>query len=1116
MENSDIEVLTQILTEAQSSDNAVRKEAEKKLLESKKTQPENYCVYLFNVLMNKEMAQNVRVLTAILLRSAFLATQKHDTNCWGKLSKENREFIEKQIFEVIAAEEDKIIIPHLANLLSEIIGSLYEIEDQIRLTETHELCKRFIESGAQTQVLAALNIYIGIFEKLFNEIISVKDDLITIFNVTMASEDTEISFMGLKTLCKLVIILERQHSEHFIHLVENMIKVTMNAFDRDDEDTLEKCLVEFKAVTSVEPRFLVSSFNEMCTSFKKIMQKKDFEKKTIRILPVELISTIIVRLKTVFQNKLKIVEKVVEVFYHVMIDIDEELDDEWINPDDGTRIEEEEFSTDPVHVCSKSIDNFIRELGATKMLPIVKSLIEVRGNLSEVQDWRIINANLMIIACLGEYIDNIYDAEPLAQQAIKNYYHEHPKVRYAAFHVIGQMSTDLQPAFQTHFEKHLLNTMVQSLDDKFPRLQAHAAASLTNFLEGCTDDIVASHIETLATKLIQIIHEGNTMCKENAVTCLATVAEAAESLYEPYFEETIKSLSPFLVENSGLQYYQFKGQLIESIVIICVAVGIDIFRPHSEDLISILLKIQNSIFDETGVTQTNTTIDKSFEHHVLQSYLLTAWEKLCYLMNEEFIPYLDQIVPTLLKIASLNSEFKTAEEENLFTDQTEDNNIVSSEIDEKNSALQMIEAFVRELKSGFAAYVEPVSQILIPMLTFKQSETIRSSSASCIHGLMVSVIEGCPDDRDLQVRVAEKYLDELWSASKIENETEVLGVQCQAIRDVIKEMKSPFMSEEVVNAMCKKCIEMLKNSDKRKLINEDYSKDNIQSQGENIDHEDFELMKMENYNEDEFQIAISEIFGSLFKTHKEYCGALCKTLFDDILPEYLNESGPDIKKRFSLYIMVDMIEHLGYDYIKDQFDSLIEFLIQYSSSEVTVLRQSALFGLGMAAVWCKEGFTSFVEKAVELCKIACDIPQGDQDKEEYLHCRDNAVSSLGKIIQNYAEGDNMDELMVFWIERMPIKLDLEESKEMNQLLLELLKNKLDLILGADLSRLQPVVDMIGEQLHSLYMRKETIKGFGVLLNDLQSIPTINEVFEEISNDIAKSRIRKAIQEAKQP
>ena len=163
-------------------------------------------------------------------------------------------------------------------------------------------------------------------------------------------------------------------------------------------------------------------------------------------------------------------------------------------------------------------------------------------------------------------------------------------------------------------------------------------------------------------------------------------------------------------------------------------------------------------------------------------------------------------------------------------------------------------------------------------------------------------------------------------------------------------MKTPFMSEDVVNTMCKRCIQMINNSDKRKLINDDYTKDNIHNQGENIDHEDYELMELENENEDEFQIAISEIFGSLFRTHKEHCGALCKTLFDDILPEYLREDSPYIKKRFSLYIIVDMIEFLQYDYIQNQFDPLMNFLLQYSSSDVTILRQSALYGLGMAAI----------------------------------------------------------------------------------------------------------------------------------------------------------------------
>lgn len=272
------------------------------------------------------------------------------------------------------------------------------------------------------------------------------------------------------------------------------------------------------------------------------------------------------------------------------------------------------------------------------------------------------------------------------------------------------------------------------------------------------------------------------------------------------------------------------------------------------------------------MSQTNLTTDKSSEHHILQSYLLTAWEKLCYLLGDDFCKYLGSIVPTLLKVASLNPEYKTTEKENLIQETEDDDNInlVTSESDEKNSALQMIEAFVNELKSGFAEYVEPASQIILPMLAFKHSETIRSSAAKCMKGLMVCIIEGCPKDKDLQIRVAEKYLEELWNATRVENETEILGYQCQAIRDILKEMDSAFMSEDVVNTMCKRCVEMIHNSDKRKLINEDYSNDNVKNQGENVDHDDVELMEIENNNEDEFQIAISEIFGALFKTHKQY------------------------------------------------------------------------------------------------------------------------------------------------------------------------------------------------------------------------------------------------------
>jgi hypothetical protein len=190
-----------------------------------------------------------------------------------------------------------------------------------------------------------------------------------------------------------------------------------------------------------------------------------------------------------------------------------------------------------------------------------------------------------------------------------------------------------------------------------------------------------------------------------------------------------------------------------------------------------------------------------------------------------------------------------------------------------------------------------------------------------------------------------------------------------------------------------------------------------------------------------------------------------------------------------------MIEHLRYDYIKDQFEQMIKYLIEYASCEITVLRQSAIYGIGMTAVHCKDAFTPYLEKSIELLRIASDIEQGDQDREEHLHCKDNAISSIGKIIKQYDVGDDMNDLIVFWIEHMPIKIDLEESKIMNQLLSELLISKPNVLLGEDLHRLPPVLQLLGEQLHELYMEKETILSFGSILLDMQVLPMINEAFE---------------------
>ena len=98
-------------------------------------------------------------------------------------------------------------------------------------------------------------------------------------------------------------------------------------------------------------------------------------------------------------------------------------------------------------------------------------------------------------------------------------------------------------------------------------------------------------MQTLSSKFCLLIKDGISMTKENASTSLGTVVEKVGEDFIPYFAETISFLITYLGEFSGVEYKQFRGQVIESITIICSAVGMDAFRPAAENVIGVMLQI---------------------------------------------------------------------------------------------------------------------------------------------------------------------------------------------------------------------------------------------------------------------------------------------------------------------------------------------------------------------------------------------------------------------------------------------------------------------------------------------------------------------------------------------
>lgn len=57
---------------------------------------------------------------------------------------------------------------------------------------------------------------------------------------------------------------------------------------------------------------------------------------------------------------------------------------------------------------------------------------------------------------------------------------------------------------------------------------------------------------------------------------------------------------------------------------------------------------------------------------------------------------------------------------------------------------------------------------------------------------------------------------------------------------------------------------------------------------ERLDEEDMAVFKDEIKEENELQVALVELIGILFKTHKEYCGPLSQKIINEVLPNLQN------------------------------------------------------------------------------------------------------------------------------------------------------------------------------------------------------------------------------------
>lgn len=157
-----------------------------------------------------------------------------------------------------------------------------------------------------------------------------------------------------------------------------------------------------------------------------------------------------------------------------------------------------------------------------------------------------------------------------------------------------------------------------------------------------------------------------------------------------------------------------------------------------------------------------------------------------------------------------------------------------------------------------------------------------------------------------------------------ETETDCLICQAQALKEIVEESGENLLQAASVDAFAKKVFDFIEQSENRINENNKYEKENMDGEEEDqLDEEDLLVLKEENKNENALQLELGEIIGALFKTHKQHVNNLVQDLISNKLPEIAKHESKQ-KKKFMLFILDDMVEYLGPDFLGPVYGGIVD------------------------------------------------------------------------------------------------------------------------------------------------------------------------------------------------
>ncbi|ORZ27705.1 importin subunit beta-3, partial [Lobosporangium transversale] len=1041
VQESVLQQLFKVLTNLVSSDNTIRASAETYLnADWILKKPDALLSGLAHFAKHSEVA-DLRSFAAVLTRRvAFKAPANQDarssgtkspsspipssasseTTLWGNVQEDTRTYVKAQFLESLVFEIQKSVRIKICDTIAEIAHSFWP-----------ELLPALFECAKSSTPEVRESTY-RIFASVPHLIASQDVEVLkNVFAASLKDENLQVRLAATKSAASFMLDTDHNTRNALMPLMPFVLDTLNSLMTVKDEAGLVEGLGVVIELAENSPRLFRHVLMTMVPFMLLIIKNKSFGDQP-RQSALELLLTIAECAPNLIRKSAPdFTVTLVPVILEMMKELDDD-DQEWYATDDQNEDDEEENYVLGEH----AMDRLARALGSKAMLPVCFQYIpQLLGNQ---QDWTARHAGLMAVSSIAEGCARIMERElaKVLHMVVPFLKDSHPRVRYAACHAIGQMATDFKGTMQKNHHALVLTNLIPVMDDApHPRVRAHAAAALVNFCEAAEKRILEPYLDAIFERLLSLLKTGTTYVQEQAITTIATVADSAEDRFVKYYNGIMPLLIDVLRQATTPEYRLLRGKAMECASLIALAVGKDVFGPHSQEFVKLLVQAQTSL----------TELDDP-----QASYLLAAWARICKVLGQDFVPYLDTVMPPLLTSAALKPDFAILDPEDDVASKypAEDGwefvtvdgrqlGIKTTMMEEKCTALEMLNCYARELGSGFRPYIERVRDIALPLLRFYFHEGVRRASAAILPQLI-----SCAKQSEL----GEDYLHNMWSGiclrmidtMSTETDATYLHHLYNAFHEALDFMgPSPSLSLEMMEAFTKATKRQLKELYAR-------LKDREEARAAaGLEVEERVAIEEEEFNEESVLNEISGALQSVLKYHGVAYMASFRML-TSVMNRYLGSSNL-IARQWSLRVLNDFVEFTG----QHSWPVMVSFLPQMLESVVFAdsaeIRQVACYGIGLCGQYGGSQYAEVCAAALSLLFQVIYEP-GSRDPENIL-ATEKAIAAVAKICKfNHSQFD-VNAVLPSWIQTLPILHDERDASMTYCYMLDLIEAQNMALLG---------------------------------------------------------------------